>query len=295
MRVHPIAACALLVFLVAPAWAQQAPTGAPPAPAANPAYPDSAKGLTRLFEDILRATKRGDSQALDLFVRSLVLPKDSAWFKKTFGDETGKNVAAGYAAIQGELPSMLAQEFSVLVAEKLSAAHAHRFQDACDSEADETQYPVLAARAIPEPLYAVRVMNASGDRGRLLGLFAYVDNSFRYLGSVDFKFHSISPVPPGGGRIEVEGEGQQVRLINRVAPHYPEEERRNHMQGTVKVFAVIDREGRVTEMHVVKGRCLLAQAAMKAFREWRYSPTLLNGQPVEVETTLMAIFTLAPR
>ncbi len=60
----------------------------------------------------------------------------------------------------------------------------------------------------------------------------------------------------------------------------------------VRMQAVISADGRVAELTVYSGDPILAAAATEAVRQWRYQPTLLNGRPVEVVTTIDVIFTL---
>ena len=85
---------------------------------------------------------------------------------------------------------------------------------------------------------------------------------------------------------------QEARLVTRVDPVYPVLAKQARLQGTVLIRAVIARDGSVESLEVVKGNILLAQAAVAAIAQWRYRPTLLNGQPVEVETLITVIFTL---
>jgi len=57
--------------------------------------------------------------------------------------------------------------------------------------------------------------------------------------------------------------------------------------------AIIGKDGTVQNLTVVKGHPLLVQAALDAVKQWRYKPTLLNGEPVEVQTTIDVNFTLS--
>ena len=65
------------------------------------------------------------------------------------------------------------------------------------------------------------------------------------------------------------------------------------MAGTVRLRAIISRNGTVTSLEPLSGHPVLAQAALEAVRQWRYRPTLLHGDPVEVETYITVIFTLS--
>ena len=67
------------------------------------------------------------------------------------------------------------------------------------------------------------------------------------------------------------------------------------VQGSVILEAVIDREGRVDNLKVLTGNPLLVRAARDAVLQWRYRPTLLNGEPVEVVTQITVNFTLGAR
>ena len=93
-------------------------------------------------------------------------------------------------------------------------------------------------------------------------------------------------------RIRVGGNVQSAKMIRQVQPVYPQIAKTAHVQGTVLLHAVISKDGSVQELQYVSGPPLLMKAAMDAVREWRYQPTLLNGEPVEVETTISVIFSL---
>ncbi len=93
-------------------------------------------------------------------------------------------------------------------------------------------------------------------------------------------------------RIRVGGQVQTAKLVNKVQPIYPPLARQARIQGTVRLQAVIAKDGSVVELQVLSGHPLLQQAALDAVRQWRYQPTRLNGEPVEVVTTVDVIFTL---
>ena len=80
--------------------------------------------------------------------------------------------------------------------------------------------------------------------------------------------------------------------IGGAEPRYPAIAREAHVQGTVVLAATISKSGTIENLHVVSGPPLLAGAAVDAVRGWRYRPYLLNGEPVEVETTVRVVFNL---
>ena len=61
----------------------------------------------------------------------------------------------------------------------------------------------------------------------------------------------------------------------------------------MRLHAIISKDGTIMQLELVSGHALLVQAATDAVRRWRYQPTLLNGEPVEVDTTIDVIFTLS--
>lgn len=81
-------------------------------------------------------------------------------------------------------------------------------------------------------------------------------------------------------------------LIGRVLPQYPPIAREMGVEGTVILQATISKTGTIENLRVVSGPALLRGVAINAVSQWRYRPYLLNGQPVEVETTVNVRFTL---
>ena len=100
----------------------------------------------------------------------------------------------------------------------------------------------------------------------------------------------VQPVYKGPQR--VGGDVQQANLLEHPNPVYPRLAAIARVQGVVILEAVITREGSVDSVRAVSGHPLLVQAAIDAVRQWRYRPTLLNGQPVDVITTVTVNFTL---
>ncbi len=84
-----------------------------------------------------------------------------------------------------------------------------------------------------------------------------------------------------------------ARLVSKVVPVYPPLARQIRVSGTVVLRALIGTDGSIRELHLVSGHPLLAQAAIDAVRQWRYRPTILNGDPFEVETTIDVNFILS--
>ena len=98
--------------------------------------------------------------------------------------------------------------------------------------------------------------------------------------------------PPA--RIRVGGDVQSAKLIHKVTPAYPPQAKEERRQGVVMLEAVILKDGTVGTVAAMAGaEPDLAAAALDAVRQWVYSPTLLNGEPVEVSTVIQVNFTLS--
>ena len=104
-----------------------------------------------------------------------------------------------------------------------------------------------------------------------------------------------APPPPKATpkRVSVGGQVQAAKLINQVRPIYPPLAKQARISGTVRLHALIGKDGTVQQLEMQSGHPLLVQAALDAVRQWRYQPTLLNGEPVEVETFIEVVFTLS--
>jgi protein TonB len=86
-----------------------------------------------------------------------------------------------------------------------------------------------------------------------------------------------------------------ARLISQPQPVYPREARRKRIEGDVVLHAIIDTMGNIAKLSVISGDPLLVDAAEDAVSKWKYAPTLVNGVPREVETTITVKFELGEK
>ncbi|HXS75389.1 MAG TPA: energy transducer TonB [Terracidiphilus sp.] len=92
--------------------------------------------------------------------------------------------------------------------------------------------------------------------------------------------------------IHVASKLVEGNLIYKSVPQYPAIAKAAHVEGTVILQAMISKAGAIEGLHVMSGPQMLQQAAIDAVKTWRYKPYMLNGQAVEVETTVNVIFRL---
>jgi protein TonB len=90
----------------------------------------------------------------------------------------------------------------------------------------------------------------------------------------------------------VGGQVESARLIFQPRPEYPPLAKMARIQGVVKLDALISKDGTIEQLKAISGHPLLVHAAMTAVQQWRYQPTLLNGEAVEVATEIDVNFTL---
>jgi TonB family protein len=104
----------------------------------------------------------------------------------------------------------------------------------------------------------------------------------------------VLPKPPGAddSRLRIKPGVMDEHRTKYVPPVYPQMARAAHIQGDVILNAVIDKQGSVASLRPVSGHPILIQSALDAVRQWAYEPYMLNGEPVEVESTIHVIFEL---
>ncbi len=123
------------------------------------------------------------------------------------------------------------------------------------------------------------------------------------ISAPDFAPGEFVPVPPppppplvstsGKQPQRIGGAVMQSQLVSQAKPVYPPLAKAARVQGTVTFEALIDTDGHVQNLQLLAGPPLLVPASMTAVQQWVYKPTLLNGNPVEVITTVDVNFTLA--
>jgi protein TonB len=125
------------------------------------------------------------------------------------------------------------------------------------------------------------------------------------LGGIIGSVPSAAPPPPppppppaekkkeAPKRITIGGNVQQAKLVRQPKPVYPPLAKQARISGVVHLAAVISANGTIQDLKVISGHPLLIPAALEAVKQWVYQPTLLNGEPVEVQTQIDVNFTLS--
>jgi TonB family protein len=95
-------------------------------------------------------------------------------------------------------------------------------------------------------------------------------------------------------QLSVSAAVMAENLLTKVVPEYPPAAKKARIQGTVVLDAVIGKDGNVQNLRVLSGPNELQQSALDAVRQWTYKPYLLNGDPIEVKTTVNVVYSLKP-
>jgi periplasmic protein TonB len=98
------------------------------------------------------------------------------------------------------------------------------------------------------------------------------------------------PAPRINRTVVRVGTVEEAKLIHRVEPVYPKIAVAAHVSETVILDLVIDEEGNVASVTVLRGHPLLNDAAVQAVKQWKYRPTIQNGEPVQITGTVTIFF-----
>jgi len=152
---------------------------------------------------------------------------------------------------------------------------------------------LLAPKSIPKDITIIKEDAPPPDITSQSGVFGGIAGAnIISAGPVGGFAPPPPPKPVTPARIKQGGNVTAASIINQTRPVYPPLARQARIQGSVVLHAIIDKDGKVAQLEVVSGHPLLVQAALDAVREWRYKPTQLNGDPVEVDTTITVTFTM---
>ena len=116
------------------------------------------------------------------------------------------------------------------------------------------------------------------------------------IGGIISQTSSLAAAPklslPAPRRVRISQGVTRGMLLQKIEPKYPHLAVQARIQGQVVLTAIISREGDIKQLQVVSGHPILVPAALEAVQQWHYRPFLLNGEPVEVETTVTVTFQL---
>jgi hypothetical protein len=274
---------ALYLGLAAPcAWAQssEAPPSSPAQPqsstkADSAPDPKALQALRQQIEDILTTLKKKPGDQFYAQVNELQLPDAKEWFSPVFGAEYGEAMAQKYTGLWPRFESSLENSFK--------NDHDRKRTDISVRQASERDLmdlsKVTSAMQTPVAMYIVSTSRHGVENSLSPGFYVFVQGRFRCLPL------SVFRVLPGvrKSRVRISGDVTLAKLVNAVKPICPADA---HVKGAVVFRAIIAEDGSVSELTYVSGSPLLEPSAMEAVKQWRYETTYLNGEPIEVDTSI---------
>jgi TonB family protein len=255
---------------------------------AEPAVPDSPAGLQAQLEEILKIRDEKELKRREQLIGELRIPDPDAWFANAFGNDDGGKLAATYKSGWEKFGDSVTNSVANFAEEERTEVSVREFRFPAKA-AVAGQNESKATDVKPSNVfYTASATKGSIPGSQLPGLYTYDQGAFRV---VDWQtLYTLPYMRPT--RIRVGGNVAAAKLLKQVTPDYPAEAREKKVSGTVLLHVVLSREGYVEQINFVSGPPELMKASMNAVRQWKYQPTLLNGDPVEVDTMISVQFSL---
>jgi TonB family protein len=239
-------------------------------------YANSSEGLRKLLDSLVGVARKNDRAELQRLIRNLEIPNYESWFTTTFGEDKGGGWAEAYgrwlAKGEGEFEELIFKlalmngDFEVETFD--TAKKYDTLKGPLDEYVAKWKAPATPQEEEPTPI---------GD-------FFFIDGTFRW--NANSKYFPFAKVKTG--RIT------PAKLIQQVNPVYPAEAREKKIEGTVKLQVLVRKDGTVTVQRVIEGDPVLSSAAIEAVQQWRFEPWQLNGQAIEMQSTVEVVFSLTP-
>jgi Gram-negative bacterial TonB protein C-terminal len=243
-----------------------------PAPAADS---KALQDLKQQIDDIFAALKKKPFDRFEAEIKELQLPDEKAWFSGVFGPENAEKMAQIYVSLWPRFEDLNRQSFKI--------DHDMKRTDILVREASSEDFldisKVSAAMRTPVAMYIVSTSRHGTENDLHPGFYVLVQGRFRCVPLTVFR------VLPGlrKSRVRIGGNVTQAKILKQVLPVCPGDA---HVKGDVVLHAIIGLDGSVIELTYVSGSPLLMQPVMEAVKQRRYETTYLNGEPVEVDTTI---------
>ncbi|MHB8755050.1 MAG: energy transducer TonB [Candidatus Acidiferrales bacterium] len=279
--------------------AQSFQNTAPTAESAAETYPNTPEGLRSLIQQILQAARVKDRITENELIHSLLISDNSTWFTDEYGPGFGASLAAAY---HREMPNLEDEIRSVYEGNaKRGWTNPEILQYTDPEKVDSPIDAFLNCMDQIVPLYATAFQGDTprfyvslkiggkakpASLGDLNGYFIYDRGGFRFVPSdVLLKLPSGRPV-----RLQLDMNIMRSKIIKEVQVQIPQKAIARHISGTAIVEVVLDVNGNIKEAKAVQGDPILSAALMDAVKQWRFAPTTLDGDPVEVDLQIPFTF-----
>jgi TonB family protein len=255
---------------------------------AGPAVPDSPAGLESQLEEILKIKNKKELKRREQWIGELRIPDPDAWFAGAFGNDDGEKLAATYKSTWEQFEDSFTNSVTNLAGEGGTHISVKEISLPAKPAVEGQSESVATGAKKPAVFYTAHAAKGSEPGSPLPGIYTYEQGAFRLVNWQTL--YTLPYMKPT--RIRIGGNVAAAKILKQVTPEYPAEARNKKVSGTVVLHVLLSREGYVARIDFVSGPPELMDASMKAVRQWKYQPTLLNGDPVEVDTTVAVQFNL---
>ncbi len=276
---------------------QEGVTGQPSAAA----YPNGAEGLQKVLQDILKAMTSKDTTKEDELIQTLIMPSDSTWFKDEFGPAFGPRLSAVYQTEAATIAQQLQTVYDGNAKRGWSSPKIFQYADAAHVNSPIDNF--LNCMDEVTPIYQTAFNGVDtrfqlgpageGERlniiaGDLQGYYVYAKDGFRYIPQeILMMLPKERPII-----IQLDMNVMRSKITNQVKWTYPNEAIKQGIKGNVVIHLTLDALGRIKEITPVEGPSILSEAVSDAVKQWKFEPTTLDGEPVEVGLNVGASFQL---
>ena len=270
--------------------------------AQDKSLPDSPKGFEKQYKLVVDAYKKGDNAALEAGLQGFAIPQ--LWFTDTFGPEEGQELASTYAGQFEDFRLHVSRSLK-LAEDLISQRYKLRPTDlVVETSLSKNVNPNPAPKPPPDSVLSLPALErfetraGASLRGQAqwttswMDSFVYLEGRFRFLGRGAYPFWDAADVRRADPCAK-RGEGTGGKLISRVEPVYPEEAKQKRVEGVVRARLSIAKDGSVSLVEIISGDPLLVDAAKQAMMQWRYTPFMNCGEPVEMRSIEHVKFTLS--
>lgn len=290
--------CVVILFFGLLVMARIKPQSAARASSSNlreETYPNTSVGLQNQVADILRAAKARDFDNEAALVHALLMPDDSTWFIDEYGPGFGARLAILYRQVPS-LETRIKQVYEGDVRRGWMSPTILRYADPEKVNAPTDRFLNCMDKIVPLYATAFRagqpsmVMKLGEDvrqtAGDLDGYFVYNQGRFRFIPQeVLMRLPPQRPV-----RIQLDMNAMESKIITKVPVKLSPETLQKHRTGQVVIEVIVGVKGDVKESKMLEGDASLGTAVTRAVRQWKFAPTSVDDDPVEVELQIPFTF-----
>lgn len=281
------------IILASTSFAQESNGSGQPSRGERSAYPDDAHGLRALLLNMLEVAKSGNTEQLKVLIKDTEIPNSEVWFTTTFGKDKGESWAGPYGTMLEENESHFQEHIIEL---------SHQIGDITVRKLDAAEmFDTLAA---PLDLFLADWNPSGAAKSHApgpIGYFFFIDGKFRWDSTITFvkvqTVRSAADSAPSESTLSSNGDDSGIptakpgvggvgypACLYCPSPDLPKGATNLHVNVSVMLKAVIRRDGRATNIEVVRsGGSDFDEKAVEAVRRWRFRPALgPNRVPVAV-------------